>query len=76
MVPLDKEMQWLNVKQKTFRQKKAHSGIIRHIQELFRHIQTYSKPNVTLAYLKLWCIQNPDIFITRSIFRTPVYSEH
>ena len=81
MVPLDKEMQWVNVKQKTFRQKKAHSGIIRHIEELFRHIQTYSKPNVTLAYLKLWCIQNPDIIHNQKhiqnprIFRTLAYSE-
>ena len=39
MVPLDKELQWVNVKQKLFRQIYAHSGIIRHIQEMFRHIE-------------------------------------
>ena len=50
-------------------------GIIRYIQELFRHIQAYSKPCVTLAYLEPWYIQNPDIFRTRSIFRTLAYSQ-
>ena len=39
MVSLDKELEWLNVKQKPFRQTEAHSGIIKHIQELFRHFQ-------------------------------------
>ena len=40
-------------------------------------IQAYLEPCVTLTYLKLWYIQNPDIFRTRSIFRTrtPLYSE-
>ena len=47
----------------------------RHFQELLRHIQTYSKPCGTLAYLKPWYIQNPDIFRTRSIFRTLAYSQ-
>ena len=49
-------------------------SIIRHIQELFRHILAYSKPCVTLAYLEP-DIQNPEIFRTRSIFRALVYSE-
>ena len=31
MVPLDKELQWVNVKQKPFRQTLAYSGIMRHI---------------------------------------------
>ena len=75
MVPLDKGLQWVNVKQKPFRQIQAHSGIIRHIQELFRHIQAHLEPCVTLTCLKLWYIQNPDIFRTRSIFRTLAYSE-
>ena len=46
-------------------------GITRHshMQKLSRHIQAYSKPYVTLAYLELWYIQNPGIFITL------VYSE-
>ena len=38
MIPLDKGLQEVNVKQKPSRQNKAHSGINRHILELFRHI--------------------------------------
>ena len=72
MVHLDKGLQWVNVKQKPFRQIQAHSGIIRHIQELFRHIQNLV---LTLTYSKLWYIENIDIFTTRSIFRTPAYSQ-
>ena len=53
----------------------GHSGIIRHIQELFRHIQSYLESCVTLTYWKLWYFQNPDIFRTRSIFRTTTYSQ-
>ena len=60
MVPLDKELQWVNVKQKPLRQM---IGTI-------KHIQAYSEPCVTLVYLELWHTQNPDIFRTRSIFRT------
>ena len=75
MVPLDNEFQWVNVKQKLLRQIQAYSGIIRHIQELFRHNQAYLELCVTLTYLKLWYIQNPGIFRTRSIFRTPAYSQ-
>ena len=75
MIPLDKELQWVNVKQKPFRQIQAHSGIIRHIQELFRHIQAYSQPCVTLAYFGPWYIQNSKIFRTRSIFRTLAHSK-
>ena len=33
MAPLDKELQWVNVKQKPFRQIQAHSGIIKRIQK-------------------------------------------
>ena len=86
MVPLDKGLQWLNVKQKPFRQVQAHSGIIRDIQKFFRHIQAYLKPCVTLTYLILWYIQNPDILEPEAyseprhihnpdIFRTELYSE-
>ena len=39
----------------------------------FRHNQAYSKPFVSLAYSEPWYIQNPDIFKTRNIFRTPVH---
>ena len=41
----------------------------------FRHSQAYSKPCVNLAYSEPWYIQNPDIFKTRNIFRTLIYSE-
>ena len=34
-------------------------------------IQAYLELCVTLTYLKLWYIQNPDIFRTRSIFKNP-----
>ena len=74
MVPLDKGLQWVNVKQKPFRQIQAHSGIIRSPGI----IQAYSgilEPFPSLAYLKLWYIQNPNIFRTRSVFRTPAYSQ-
>ena len=84
MIPLDKELQQVNVKQKPFRQIQVHSSIIRHIQKLFRHIQVYSKPRVILEYLEPSCIQNPVIFRTLaylqpwyiqnpSIFRTLAY---
>ena len=53
MVPLDNRLQWVNVKQKSFRQIKGYSGIIKQIQELFRYIQAYLEPYVTLTYLKL-----------------------
>ena len=65
----------VNVKQKPFRQIYAHSGIIRHIREFFRHIHAYLEACLTLTYLKLWYIQNPNIFRIRSIFRTPTYSQ-
>ena len=45
------------------------------MQGLFRYVQAYSKPCVTLAYLQPWYIQNPDIFRTTSIFRTLAYSQ-
>ena len=32
MIPSDKELQWVNVKQKPFRQIQAHSGINKRIQ--------------------------------------------
>ena len=75
MVPGDKGLQWVDVKQKPFRQIKVHPVIIRHMQELLRHIQVYSEPCVTVAFLELWYIQNPDIFRTRSLFRTLAYSQ-
>ena len=43
----------------TFRHNQTYPGII----------QAYLEPCVTLTYLKLWYVQNPDIF------RTPLYSE-
>ena len=38
------------------------SGLIRHIQNLFRHIQAYSEPCVSLTYLKPWYMHDSDIF--------------
>ena len=49
----------------TFRNNQTYAGII----------QAYSEPCVTLSYLKLWYIQNSDIFRTRGIFRTLAYLE-
>ena len=50
-------------------------GTFRHNQTYPGIIQANSEPCVTLAYLKLWYIQKPDIFRTRSIFRTLAYSQ-
>ena len=50
-------------------------GIIRDIQELFRHIHAYSEPCVTLEYLEPWYIQNPEMFRTRSTLKTLAYSQ-
>ena len=60
MVPLDKELQWVNVKLKPV---------------YLEIIQAYSIPCATLAYLEPWYIQNPDIFQIRNISRSLVYSE-
>ena len=65
MIPLDKELQWVNVKPKA----------IQTDLGTFRHNQTYSKPCVNLAYSAPWYIQNPDIFKTKNVFRTLVHSE-
>ena len=74
MIPLEKVLQWGNVKQ-PFRPVRVYSGIMRHVQELFRNIHAYSEPCVTLACLEPWYILNPDTFRTRSIFRIWVCSE-
>ena len=50
-------------------------GTFRHNQAYPEIIQAYSNPCVTLAYLEPWYIQNPDMFKTRSIFRTLAYSQ-
>ena len=39
-------------------------NMMRHIQELFRHIQAYFETRVTLKYLEPWYIQNAGIFTT------------
>ena len=72
MVPLDKGLQWVNLKQKQLRQ---ILGTFRHNQTYPEIIQAYLEPCLTLTYSKLWYIQNPNILRTRSLFRTPVYSE-
>ena len=63
MVPLDMELQWGNIKQKSFWQIQAYTHI-------FRHIPTYSGSCVTLAYSESWYIQNPGIFRITGIFGT------
>ena len=39
--------------QKPFRPTMAHSGIVRQIQELFRHVEAYLELCLILPYLKL-----------------------
>ena len=66
-----------------FRHTHAYSGIlryipvywliIRHIQELSRHIQAYSKPCVSLAYSEPSYIQGLYIFRTRGILKALLY---
>ena len=72
MVPLDKGLQWVNLKQKPLRQ---ILGTFRHNQTYPEIIQAYLEPCLTLTYLKLWYIQNPNMFRTRSIFRITLFSE-
>ena len=84
-VKVNKGLQWGNVKQRPFRQIYAysrifllfqvHSVIIRHFQEFFRHIQTYSEPCSTLAYSEPLSIENPYIFRTQNIFKILAFSE-
>ena len=47
-----------------FRDIHTYSGIIRHIQELFRRIQAYSQSCVIMAYSEHQYIQNHGIFRT------------
>ena len=42
-----------------FRCIQAYLGVIRHIQELYRYIEAYLEPGVTLAFPEPWRIQNP-----------------
>ena len=63
MVPLDKGLQYVNVKQKPFTQIQVHSCKIRHIQELFRYIQAYFEPCVTMT-LREKC-PNTELFLAR-----------
>ena len=58
-----------------FGHNQTFSGIIRHIQELSRHIQAFSEPCVTPTYLEPCYIWIRGIFRTRSICRTLTYSE-
>ena len=51
-------------------------GTSRHNQTYPEIIQAYSQACVTLTYLKLWYIQNPDILRIRSIFRITRYTNN
>ena len=53
----------------TFRHIHSYSGIIKHIQELFEHIQSCSEPCITLVYFESQHIQN------QKHIRTVLYSE-
>ena len=72
MTPLDKELEWVNAKQKPFRQIQAHSGMIRiktysipcvnlTQQSRVSRTMTYSKPE---TYSEPWYIQNLEILET------------
>ena len=37
----------------------TYSDMIKHIEEIFTHIQAYLEPCVTLKYSEPWYIQNP-----------------
>ena len=52
----------------TFRQNQEYPGIIQTYSGIFK---TLCNPGI----FKPWHIQNPDIFRTRSIFRTLAYSQ-
>ena len=54
----------------TFSIIKAYSHIFRYYYGIFRLVQAYSTPCVTLAYLQPCRILSPDIFRTRSLFET------
>ena len=65
MVPLDKVLQWKNVNKShsgrfnnthayllIFKHIHTYPDIIKHIQELFKHIQAYSELCKTLVYFE------------------------
>ena len=74
MISLDKELQRVNVKQKSLRQIQAHSSIVKGIQNtvLTWHIKdriqnlTYSKPEI---HSESWYIQNPQNIDNSGIFK-------
>ena len=74
MVPLDKRLQWVDVKQTiqtdlgTFRHNQTDPGIIQGYSGIFRTLYY-------LAYLKLWYIWNPVKLRTKGTFRTLAYSK-
>ena len=53
----------------------TYSSIMRHIQELLRHIQVNSGPCVNLVYSQLWHIENQRPIQKPVMFRILVYSE-
>ena len=54
----------------------TYRDIVRHIRAYSGIIHSYSEPCVTLAYSKLWYIQNPGIFKTKGKFRTIQNQRH
>ena len=49
---------------------KVHSHISKNYQGIFRFIQAYSTPSVTLAYSEPWYILNPGIFRAGILFKS------
>ena len=49
---------------------KAHSHISKNYQSIFRLIQAYSTPSVTLAYSQPWYILKPGIFRSGILFKS------
>ena len=65
-------LQWLLLETKVIQ---TNLDIFSHNLTYRGIIQTYLEPCVIITYLRLWYIQNSDIFSTRSIFRPPAYSQ-
>lgn len=60
---------------RSFRQgttiRKCKAKVIHSNLGIFKHIQGYSEPRVTLAHSKPWYIRNLGLFRTRGIIRSP-----
>ena len=64
-----KQFRYIHAYPRIFRHIHTSSGIIKHIQELFKQIQAYSEPFVTLTYLE------PKYIWNQKYIQNLVYSE-